>query len=171
MKNYTYLEVNAAKGIGFALAYVALIIIILSFAFGGFLGLADAVNNFGSSKGLGFLVGIVCIAPIFFLMKFIYPKINLTTNDKYLLVNRKNQPDLVINYDQINAIALNAQRLNTLTIYGQSNEVLFHIQPFNNHHLMAELVKDITAKNSYKKSVTQKRMLNTSYDMVVYQRG
>ncbi len=171
MKTYNYLEVNAGKGIGFALAYVALIVIILSFVFGGFLGLADAVNNFGSSKGLGFLVGFLCIAPIFFLMKFIYPKINLTTNDKYVLVNRKNQPDLVINYDQINAIALNAQRLNTLTIYGQSNEVLFHIQPFNNHHFMAELVKDITAKNSYKKSVTQKRMLNTNYDMVVYQRG
>lgn len=171
MKTYNYLEVNAAKGIGFALAYVALIVIILSFAFGGFLGLADAVNNIGSSKGLGFLVGIVCIAPIFFLMKFIYPKINISTNDTYLLVNRKNQSDLIINYDAINAIALNAQRLNTMTIYGKSNEVLFHIQPFTNHQLMPELVNVITAKNKYQKSVTQKRMLNTNYDMVVYQRG
>ena len=169
MKTYHYLEVNAAKGIVFALTYIALIVIILSFAFGGFSGLADAINNFGSSKGLGFLAGIICIAPIFFMLRFIYPKINISTNDTYLLVNRKNQTDSIISYDEINAIVLNANRLNTMTIYGKSKEILFHIQPFNNHHFMPELVKVITAKNSYQKTVTPKRMLNTAYDMVVYQ--
>lgn len=171
MKTYQYLEVNAAKGIGFALAYIALIVIILSFVFGGFLGLANAVNNFGSSKGLGFLVGVVCILPIFFLMKFIYPKINISAGEDQLIINRKNKPDILVAYSSIDGIVLNAQRLNTLTIYGKANEIIFYIKPFNNHQLMPELVKDITAKSHFKKSITKKKMLNTTYDMVIYQRS
>lgn len=171
MKTYQYLEVSPAKGIGFAFAYIALVVIILSFVFGGFLGLVNAVNNFGSSKGLGFLVGIVCILPIFFLMKFIYPKIKITASDDQLIINRKNKPDISIAYSSIDAMVLNAQRLNTLTIYGKSNEIIFYIKPFNNHQVMPELVKNITAKSHFKKSVTKKKMLNTTYDMVVYQRS
>lgn len=171
MKTYNYLEVNPGKGIGFAFAYIALIVIILSFVFGGFLGLANAVNNFGSSKGLGFLVGIACIGPIFFLMRFIYPKINIDAKETSLIVRKKNQPDLQINYNEIYGLALNAQRLNTLTLYGKSNEILLHIQPFNNHQLMPELVKDVTANSNFKKSITKKKLLNTTYDMIFYQRS
>jgi len=171
MKTYNYLEVNQGKGVGFALAYVALIVVILSVVFGGFGGLADAVNNFGSSKVLGFLVGIVLILPIFFLIRLIYPKVSIHTSTTMLTIVKKNQPDLLIHYNEIYAVALNAQRLNTLTLYGKSNEVLFHIQPFNNHQLMPELVNEILKSNAFRKSVTQTRLLNTTYDMIVYQRS
>ncbi|WP_231424654.1 hypothetical protein [Pedobacter sp. Leaf250] len=171
MKNYQYLEINPAKGIGFAIGYIAILVIILSFIFGGFLGLADAVNNFGSSKALGFLAGLVCLAPIFFLMKFIYPKININATENQLMITRKNQADLMLNYNEIYALALNAQRLNTLTIYGKSNEILFHIQPFSNHQIMPELVKTIIQGSTFRKTVTKRKLFNTTYDMIVYQRS
>ena len=170
MNTYHYLEVNPGKGIAFALIYIILIVIILSFVFGGFLGLANAVNNFGSSKGLGFLIGIVCLAPIFFLMKFIYPKITISTNDTEIVVTRKNQPYKIIRFDEINGVVENQKRLNTLTIYDRNNEILFHLQPFNNHQIMQKITKEVIAKHEFKKAIIQKKLFNTSYNSTIYAR-
>ncbi|MCZ4243584.1 hypothetical protein [Pedobacter punctiformis] len=170
MKTYQYLEINPAKGILFALAYITIVVFAASLICGGFYKLADAVNNFGGTKIIGLFTGIVCLLPIFLLIKFLYPKIHISTHDNQLIISRKNHPDKLIGYNDITSIALNAERINTLTLYGTANEILFNIHPFNNPHILNQIAKDITSKSPFQKTTEQKNLFKESYDAIIYRR-
>jgi len=170
MKTYQYLEVNPGKGIAFALIYMVIVVLIASFVFGGFFELANAVDNFGSAKFVGFLTGIIVIAPVFLLIRLVYPKVHIVTDGSQLTISRKKQQDRIIPFTDIFIVALNAQRMNTLTLYGRSGEVLISILPFNNHPILKQIAEDIISGGTFQKTVESKKLFNTSYEAITYRR-
>lgn len=171
MKTYHYSEINPVKGILFALVYLGVAAVVTLYISGGINQLADTLNRSGSAKGIGLLAGIIYILPVLFLIKFIYPKVLITTGENQLTVSRKRSQDISIAYNGITAIALNADKINTLTLYGKANEILLRVRPFNNPHILEEIIKDITAKGVFKQTVEQKKLFKATYEAVTYTRS
>lgn len=170
MKTYQYNEINPAKGLLFALVYLAVAAAITLYISSGINHLADTVNNFGSTKGLGFLAGIIYIVPVFFLIRFIYPKVTISTDQNRLMITRKRQRGISIAYNDIISVALNADKINTLTLYGRANEILFKLHPFNNPNILKEIIIDITAKGEFKQTMEQKKLFKSTYEAITYKR-
>ncbi len=171
MKTYQYSEINPVKGILFALAYLAVATVITLYISGGVDHLADTVNNFESIKGLGFLAGIIYIVPIFFLIKFIYPKVTISTDKNQLTITRKRQPGISIAYNDITSAVLKADKINTLTLYGKANEILFKVHPFNNPQILKEIVRDIITQGVFKQTMEQKKLFKETYEVISYKRS
>lgn len=93
MNTFQFKSHNVKKGLIFGFGYLIVVFILCCLIFGGINGLADAVNNFGSAKGLGILVAVVVIGPLVILLQFINPKIEIQVDKNNLSIKQPRKED------------------------------------------------------------------------------
>lgn len=171
MQTYQYQEQNSTKSIIFIVIYFTVWIIGASFYFGGLLQLADAVDNVGSAKLAGFLVGILVILPFFAMMRLVYTKVNVEIEQNTIRFIKKGKETTTILYSEIGKMIVNAERMNTLHLYDKNGGLLWTILPMvNAKDLITEIPQIIAGSENFKIDTTSKKFFGTAYNTISYQR-
>ncbi len=136
MKKVEFNQVNVAKSSIFALAYVALLLFILSAIF-GFDEIVNYVNSFSGSKAkiilLGLLVGVIGLSPIIllkkFLGKYLGDKNEILINNDVVEVKKNGKLKNKTSINTIESLVFKDLSTKTLDIYKKGGEKFVHIRP------------------------------------------
>lgn len=171
MKSYEYLEQNATKTTIFIILYLGVWIVGASLYFGGFGRLADAINNFGSAKGIGLLVGVLVIVPIFFIMRFVYAKVIVQIDQEKVVVRYKDNVRQTFDLSTIDSMVTNEKRPNTLHFYNQSKVLIFALVPIANQgEIIEEIPEYIATLIPFKRTSREQKFFTTTYRSYIYRR-
>jgi len=167
MKTFEFKQNDLKRGIPFAIVYLVLVFVGCYFYFGGLLGMADAVNNFGSAKATGFLIGLAVLVPFFILLTVLMPKVKVELgSDKLAISTKKSQK--VIFYNEISALQLNISNLNKLDIVGEQNNVLAQIQPQSKPEILDQIISEISNHVMFTKQKGSKNYFGKSIETSLF---
>jgi len=162
MKPIVFRQIN--RGVGLVAALVYLVVAFgLVFGIFGFGKVVDFVNSMGESSGgtkaLGLAAGIVFVAPVFFIARLVYPKLEVNMEGNNLIINKNGSPLQQISLNSIAAMALNKPNINSLNLYGQDGGLIFSFQPFSNNTALPSLIKSINSVKKFKTTQGEKSIL------------
>lgn len=171
MKPIVFRQIN--RGVGLMAALIYLVVAFgLVFGIFGFEKVVNFVNSMGESSGgtkaLGLGAGIVFVAPVFFIARLVYPKLEVSIEGNNLIVNKNGSPFQQISISSIAAMAMNKPNINSLSLYGQDGGLIFSFQPFSNNTALPNLVKGINSVKKFKatqgeKSIFGGKVTTTDY--------
>ena len=170
MKTFLFKSHNIKKGLIFGFAYLIIVFIIFSIIYGGFNGIADAVNNFGSAKGLGFLVAAIVIGPLVVLLQVINPKIEVLIDHQQLVIKQQKKKDLNILLKNIYEMKINHSLVNQLQIYGQQAQLLAKIHPQHDTQVIYKIAAEIAQHEIFLQQKGQKKIFGNSVETISYTR-
>lgn len=171
MKPIVFRQINRRVGIISALVYL-LVAFGLLFGLVGLDKVANFVNSMGESSGgakvLGIGVGIAFVAPVFFIARLVYPKLEVSMAGKSLVINQNGMPLQQINIDAIASMAMNKPNINSLSLYAKDGSLIFVFQPFSNNTALPNLVKAINAVKKFKATQGQKSLFGGKVTVTDY---
>ena len=168
MKKIEFKQNDLKRGVPFAIIYLVAVFLGCYFYFGGMIGMADAVNNFGSAKGIGLLVGLVVLAPFLIILNFLMPKILIELDSEKIRIFKNKKEQNTIYYSEISKLQLNVSNINRLDFLDANNNVLFHVQPQNNSEVLNEIISEINKHIVMTKQVGTKSYFGKNIDTVVF---
>lgn len=138
------------------------------FLFGGINGMADKVNGMGSAKGAGFVVGIVVIAPLFVLLRFLNPVVTVDIDDRKMTIRQKGKQDMMIHFNAIDRLELNVKNVNRLDIYDKQNNLLVHLQPNDQPQILQPIIGDIVKVTGFHAIRGSRKIMGNKIDTLLY---
>ncbi|WP_129021955.1 hypothetical protein [Edaphocola flava] len=168
LKKIEFKQNDLKRGIPLAVIYFVAVFTICYLIFGGIIGMADAVNNFGSAKGVGLLVGLGFLAPFFVLRHFVMPKNTIEFYPDKITIYKNKKEETVIYYSNIAAMQLNVSNMNQLDIMDGQQNILYHIQPQNKLQVLEETVSEISKYIDLQKQKGSKRYFGKSIETCTY---
>lgn len=170
IKKIEFKQNDLKRGIPLALIYFITVFTICYLVFGGIIGMADAVNNFGSAKGIGLLVGLGFLAPFFVLLHFVMPRNTLAFHPDKIAVYKNRKEETVIYYNNIAAMQLNVNNLNRLDIMDSQQNILYYIQPQNKPQVLQATIAEISKYIDLEKQRGTKKYFGKNVDTIIYSR-
>ncbi|PUV25528.1 MULTISPECIES: hypothetical protein [Sphingobacterium] len=170
MKTFQFKSHNVKKGLIFGFAYLFIVFIIFSIIYGGINGMADAVNNFGSAKGLGFLVAIIVIGPFVMLLQIINPKIEVLIDRQHMIIKQHKKTALDIHLNDIYEMKINHSLVNQLQIFGQQAQLLAKIHPQHDTQVIYKIAAEIAQYEIFLQQKGQKKVFGNPVETISYTR-
>ena len=163
-----YKQNDLKRGIPLAIIYFITVFLICYFIFGGISGMADAVNNFGSARGIGLLVGLGFLAPFFVLSYMAMPKMKIELHpDKMVIFKNKLEP-VIIPYNNISQLQFNVRNINRLDILDRNNNIVFYLQPQHKVEVLQQTISAIAQHKGFIKQTGQKRYFGRNIQTIIY---
>ncbi|RZJ82283.1 MAG: hypothetical protein EOO47_01180 [Flavobacterium sp.] len=167
MKTFEFKQNDLKRGVPFAIIYLGAVLTACYLYFGGFLGMANALENFKSGKALGLLVGLCVLGPFIVILTLLMPKVKVEVGSNAITISsNKNQKQ--ISYTEIYALRLNMTNLNRLDILDQQNNVLTYIQPQNKPEFLAQIIKEVANHVVFTKQVGSKKYFTSTIETAFY---
>lgn len=168
-KRFEFKQNDLKRGVPFAIVYLVAVFIFCYVKFDGILGMANAVDNIGSAKAAGFLIGLAVLAPFFILLTMLMPKITVEIfEDKLIILNGK-KGNKIMYFSDISKIQLHVSNLNQMDFIDKRGSVFIKIQPQNKPEILdgiiAEMQKQVKitrqtgSKNYFGKTIETKTYL------------
>ena len=170
IKKIEFKQNDLKIGIPLALIYFITVFTICYLVFGGIIGMADAVNNFGSAKGIGLLVGLCFMAPFFVLLHFVMPRHTLEFHPDKITVYKNRKEETVIYYNNIAAMQLNVSRMNRLDILDSQHNILYYILPQNKPQVLEATISEISKYIDLERQRGTKKYFGQNVDTIIYSR-
>lgn len=168
MKKIQFKQNDLKRGIPFATIYLSLVFTVCYVKFGGMLGMADAVDNIGSAKGAGILIGLAVLAPFFIILMLLMPKISVEIfQDKVTITKGKKNPKVMF-YNELSRLQVNVTNLNQLEFIGNNNSILCQIQPQNKPEAIGEIISEISKHVELTKQTGSKNYFGKSFETTTY---
>lgn len=171
MNTFQFKSHNVKKGLIFGFGYLIVVFILFCLIFGGINGLADAVNNFGSAKGLGILVAVVVIGPLVILLQFINPKIEIQVDKDKLSIKQPKKGDKVILLNVIDKMEINHSLVNQLQLFSKNGQLLTTIHPQNDMNVIFAIAEAIAQHSRFIQKKGNKKIFGNSVETISYSRG
>ncbi|WP_343565822.1 hypothetical protein [Sphingobacterium sp.] len=170
MKIFQFKSHNVKKGLIFGFSYLIIVFIIFSLIYGGINGMADAVNNFGSAKLLGFLVAIIVIGPFVIILQLINPKIEVYIDSQHMLIKQKKKPDQDIPLDDIYNMKINHALVNQLQIFDQQGQLIITIHPQQDMQIIYGIAAEIAQHRSFTQEKGSRKIFGNPIETMSYTR-
>jgi len=167
MKTFEFKQNDLKRGVPFAIIYLFAVLMGCYFYFGGFLGMADALDNLGSGKMVGFIIGLAVLGPFFIILTALMPKVKVELGSGEITIS-SNKDQKLISYQEIYALRLNIAKLNRLDIMDRQNNVLAYIQPQNKPVVLAEIITELAHHVQFTKQTGSKKYFGTSIETALY---
>lgn len=171
MKEYNFKHISdksKTKGLIIGLVYLIVVFLGCYFLFGGINGMADAVNNFGSAKGIGLLVGIAFLAPLIIMIQFIHPKITIEVNSESIVKKDKNANTEKISISSISKMQVNIQKINELRLFDKDEKLLLSLTPFQRADIISKIVDEILKHKAFNKDVKIEKQFGNNIEKTTY---
>lgn len=170
LKKIEFKQNDLKRGIPLAVIYFVMVFTICYLIFGGIIGMADAVNNFGSAKGIGLLVGLGFLAPFFVLQQVVMPRNTIAFYPDKIAVYKNKKEEAVIYYSNIAAMQLNVRNINRLDIIDGQQNILYYIQPQSKPQVLEETVSEISKYIDLERQRGSKRYFGKNIETSTYTR-
>jgi hypothetical protein len=170
MNTFQFKSHNVKKGLIFGFGYLIIVFILCFLIFGGINGLADAVNNFGSAKGLGILVAVVVIGPLIILLQIINPKIEIQVDNDNLAIKQSKKDDKIIPLAAIHSMEINHSLVNQLQLFDQHRKLLTTIHPQNDMNVIFSIAHVIAQHGGFTKKKGTKKIFGNPVETISYAR-
>lgn len=167
MKKFEYKQNDLKRGIPFAIIYFAVLLTICYIKFDGFLGMANAVDNIGNSKVIGFLIGLLALAPFIIILNLIMPKVTIEFLEDRLIIT-KNKDQQVINYWEIAALQLNITNLNRLDFINNERQIQYYIHPQNKTEILNQVISELSKHITFVTQQGSKQYFGKSIATTIY---
>ena len=164
-KRFEFKQNDLKRGVPFAIIYMIAVFIFCYIKFGGIFGMADAVDNIGSAKASGFLIGLAVLAPFFIILTMLMPKIAVEVFDDRLVFFNNKKENKTISFNDISKIQINVSNLNQMDFFDLHGSVFIKIQPQNKPEILkgiiteigkqAKMTKQVGTKNYFEKILKQ----------------
>ncbi|MGJ1224232.1 hypothetical protein [Sphingobacterium siyangense] len=168
MNTFQFKSHNVKKGLIFGFGYLIVVFILCCLIFGGINGLADAVNNFGSAKGLGILVAVVVIGPLLILLQFINPKIEIQVDKNNLSIKQPRKEDKIIPLEVIHSMEINRSLVNQLQLFDQNGKLLTTIHPQNDMNVIFSIANIIAQNGGFTQKKGTKKIFGNPVETISY---
>ncbi|MGN7787871.1 hypothetical protein ACTJIJ_25270 [Niabella sp. 22666] len=168
MTTFQFKQHHTQKAIIIAVLYLVIAFFIAYFSLGGINGMADKVNAMGSAKGAGFVVGIVVIAPLFILLRFLNPTVVVDIDDRKMTIRQKGKQDLMIHFNAIDRLELNVKNVNRLDIYDKQNNLLVYLQPNNQPQILQPIINNIVNATGFHAIRGSRKIMGNKIDTLLY---
>ncbi len=170
MKTFQFKSHQVKKGLIFGFGYLIVVFILCCLIFGGINGLADAVNNFGSAKGLGILVAVIVIGPLIILLQFINPKIEIQVDKDKLSIKQPKKEDKVILLAVIDRMEINHALVNQLQLFDNNGQLLTSIHPQNDMNVIFAVADAIAQHGGFIQKKGNKKIFGNPVETISYSR-
>lgn len=170
MKTFQFKSHNVKKGLIFGFSYLIIVFIIFSLIYGGINGMADAVNNFGSAKALGFLVAILVIGPFVVILQLINPKIEVHIGSQHMLIKQKKKPDQEIPLEDIYSMKINHSLVNQLQIFDQQGQLIITIHPQQDMQIIYGIAAEIAQHTFFTQEKGSRKIFGNPIETMSYTR-
>lgn len=170
MKAFQFKSHNVKKGLIFGFVYLIIVFVIFSVIYGGINGMADAANNFGSAKGLGFLVAIIVIGPLVVILQLINPKIEVLIDQEHIVIRQRKKKDQQVLLKDIHEMTINQSLVNQLQVFGPEGQLLVKIHPQHDTQIIYQIANEIAGHNSFRKEKGTKKIFGNPVETVTYTR-
>lgn len=169
MKTFEFKQNDLKRSVPIAIIYFVLVIVACYLKFGGLFGMANALDNFGSTKLAAIVVALAVLVPFIIILSVIMPKVKVELSSNNLTISDKNNQKVIF-YNEIFALQLNMSSLNRLDILGRQNDILGFIQPQNNPEILAQVISEISNHVMFTKQKGSKKYFNRSIETTLYSR-
>lgn len=170
MNTFQFKSHQVKKGLIFGFGYLIIVFMLFCLVFGGINGLADAVNNFGSAKGLGILVAVVVIGPLIILLQFINPKIEIQVDKEKLSIKQPKQEDKIILLNVIDKMEINHSLVNQLQLFDKNGQLLTTIHPQNDMNVIFAIADAVAQYGGFIQKKGNKKIFGNPVETVSYSR-
>jgi hypothetical protein len=173
MKTFTFENINKAsiiKGLIIAAVYLGTVFGICYIIFGGITGMADKVNNFGSAKAAGLIIGVIVLLPFFIILQFIHPKITVEIDSEKIINKMKGKPDEIIQLSSIDKMELNVRKINKLDIYDDKGNLITYFNPAKHPTVLEQIISEIVSHKEYEKKSKTENYFGKSLERTTYKR-
>jgi len=170
MNTFQFKSHNVKKGLIFGFGYLIAVFILFCLIFGGINGLADAVNNFGSAKGLGILVAVVVIGPLIIILQFINPKIEIQVDSDKLSIKQLKKDDKIIPLKVIHVMEINHSLVNQLQLFDKNRQLLTTIHPQNDMNVIFAIADAIAQHGGFEQKKGNKKIFGNPVETISYSR-
>lgn len=170
MKAFQFKSHNVKKGLIFGFVYLIIVFVIFSVIYGGINGMADAANNFGSAKGLGFLVAIIVIGPLVVILQLINPKIEVLIDQEQIVIRQRKKMDQQVLLKDIHEMTINQSLVNQLQVFGPGGQPLVKIHPQHDTQIIYQIANEIAGHNSFRQEKGTKKIFGNPVETVTYTR-
>lgn len=168
MKTFQFKSHNVKKGLIFGFSYLVIVFAIFSLIYGGINGMADAVNNFGSAKVLGFFVAIIVIGPFVVILQLINPKIEVHIDHQHVLIKQKKKPDQDIPLGDIYSMKINHALVNQLQLFDQQGQLIITIHPQQDMQIIYGIATEIAQHKSFTQQKGSKKIFGNPVETMSY---
>ncbi len=168
MKTFQFKQYNTQKAVIVAVLYLLLVFFLAYLLLGGINGMADTVNNMGSAKGAGFVVGIVVIVPLFVLLRILNPAVAVDIDERKMTVRQKGKQDMMIHFNAIDRLELNVKNVNRLDIYDKQNNLLVYLQPNSQPQILQPIINDIIKATGFHVVRGSRKIMGNKIDTLLY---
>lgn len=170
MKTFQFKSHNVKKGLIFGFSYLIIVFTIFSLIYGGINRMADAVNDFGSAKGLGFLVAIIVIGPFVVILQIINPKIEVHIDSQHILIKQKRKPDQDILLEDIYSMKINHSLVNQLQLFDRQGQLIITIHPQQDMQIIYGIAAEIAQQRSFIQQKGSKKIFGNPIETMSYTR-
>ncbi len=168
MKTFQFKQHSTARAVIIAVVYLLIVSAIAYIWLGGINGMADKVNSIGSAKGTGFIIGIIVLAPLFVLLRFLQPDVNVDIYTLKITIRQKGKQDLMIHFNAINSIELHTKKINRLDIYDKQNNLLGYLHPTSNSEIIQPIIKEIVTATGFRTHKKPIKMMGRNMEAIIY---
>ncbi|WP_300670088.1 hypothetical protein [Soonwooa sp.] len=168
MKTYNFRQNPGAKAVIFAIVYFAVVFSICYFAFGGINGMADKVNNVGSGKIVGVVVGFAFLAPFIILLQYVSPKIKVELGQDFLSIKTGSKQQNV-SFAEIGTMILNDKKINTLKLLDRSGNLISDMSCQSSPTALSDIATEIS-KSGFNKEKSTLNFFGKDFDRITYRR-
>ena len=167
-KRFEFKQNDLKRGVPFAIIYMVAVFIFCYIKFGGIFGMADAVDNIGSAKASGFLIGLAVLAPFFIILTMLMPKIAVEVFDDKLVFFNNKKENKTISFNDISKIQINVSNLNQMDFFDLNGSVFIKIQPQNKPEILKGIITEIGKQAKMTKQVGTKNYFGKNIETITY---
>jgi uncharacterized membrane protein (DUF485 family) len=147
--------------------YLLFIFVLAYFWLGSIDGMAGKVNSIGDAKGAGFMVGIAVMAPLFILLRLLRPLVTIDIDARKLTIKQKGRQDMMVHFNAIDRIELNAKKINRLDIYDKQHNLLTYLQPSDKPEMLQPIIHAIIEATGFYTNRGSRKMMGKTIDTLV----
>lgn len=167
-KRFEFKQNDLKRGVPFAIIYMVAVFIFCYIKFGGIFGMADAVDNIGSAKASGFLIGLAVLAPFFIILTILMPKIAVEVFDDRLVFFNNKKENKTISFNDISKIQINVSNLNQMDFFDLHGSMFIKIQPQNKPEILKGIITEIGKQAKMTKQVGTKNYFGKNIETITY---
>lgn len=167
-KRFEFKQNDLKRGVPFAIVYLLSVFIFCYIKFGGIFGMAEAVDNIGSAKASGFLIGLAVLAPFFIILTILMPKIAVEIFDDKLVFFDGKKENKTISFNDISKIQVNVSNLNQMDFIDYQGNVFIKIQPQNKPEILEGIINEIANHAKMTKQVGSKNYFGKNIETRTY---
>lgn len=170
MKTFEFKQHDPKKNIPVAVVYILIVFLTGYFWLGGIDGMAATVNNSGSAKGIGLLVGVLIIGPFILLLQVMNRKVRVTIDGQMIRVTQKTKDEKIVPLHLIDSMTINIAGINKMAICDEQHTVLLTFHPSNAPSLLMQIAEAVNAHLRFTKEKGTKKFMGTAIDTLTYKR-